>query len=394
MASAIGAFIAAMGYDALDDGDIATLEAHFEAALAVKIAGEQSVIPSASLIHVGSDTGAINAMVADVTPDVSAWVDGQVYIIRPHYTNTSAVPTFSPDGLAAKTIVRPDGTSLLAGEIVGGAKCILIYDSTLDRVVLAAVSRAYVDAAVAAVGVAAQATRLMVTSTSDTTVEVTADAAVLVSAAGAMTVHRSVAVSASMSSAGAGGLDTGSVLSPSSWYHVWLVSNGTTVAALLSASSTAPTLPDGYVYKLRLGAVHTDASGDLWRTRQYGNRTTVRTGTNPAVAPLIASGPAGSYSGTTVTWSTVSLSAFVPPTARSALLIPSNYRTATGGCYVWLASSTAMTTIWGANPPLWGADQSYDASSAVVEVPMETAQTAYWYAGNGNGALNLHGWVE
>ena len=148
MASALGAFIAAMGYDALDDGDITTLEAHFEAALAVKIAGGQAVIPSASLVHVGSDTGAVNAIVANVTPDVSAWSDGQVYVIRPANTTTSTAPTFAPDGLTAKVICHPDGTALLAGEIVGGAKCILIYDSTLDRAVLVE-TKAYVDMQVA-----------------------------------------------------------------------------------------------------------------------------------------------------------------------------------------------------------------------------------------------------
>lgn len=149
MAAAIGRFISLMGYDALDDGDITTLEEHFEAALAAKIAGGQAVIPTASLIHVGADTGTVNAIVADVTPDVSSWVDGQVYVIRPANTTTSTAPTFKPDALAAKTIVHPDGSALLVGEIVGGAKCILIYDSTLDKVVLVC-TRAYVDQSIVA----------------------------------------------------------------------------------------------------------------------------------------------------------------------------------------------------------------------------------------------------
>lgn len=145
MASMLGSFIAAKGFDALDDGDIATLESHFELALGVMISAGQSILPSTSLVHVGADTGSVNTIVSNVTPDVSSWSDGQVYIIRPANTTTSTTPTFSPDGLTAKYICHPDGSALLVGEIVGGAKIILIYDATLDRAVLVE-TKAYVDA--------------------------------------------------------------------------------------------------------------------------------------------------------------------------------------------------------------------------------------------------------
>ena len=42
---------------------------------------------------------------------------------------------------------------------------------------------------------------------------------------------------------GVNGLDTGSEAA-STWYYIWVIYNGTTVAGLLSTSATAPTMPD------------------------------------------------------------------------------------------------------------------------------------------------------
>ena len=45
---------------------------------------------------------------------------------------------------------------------------------------------------------------------------------------------------------GANGIDTGSQAS-STWYYIWVISDGTTTAAMVSTSSTSPTMPSGYV---------------------------------------------------------------------------------------------------------------------------------------------------
>lgn len=66
---------------------------------------------------------------------------------------------------------------------------------------------------------------------------------------------------------GIGGLDTGSVAADT-WYYVWLCAGTTGVGAVISTSSSAPTLPSGYDdYKRRIGAVRTDGSSDLRRQR-------------------------------------------------------------------------------------------------------------------------------
>jgi len=68
---------------------------------------------------------------------------------------------------------------------------------------------------------------------------------------------------ASLASSGAAGLDTGSEAA-STFYHLWLIgkSDGTT-AALLSLSSSAPTMPAGYTFKQLLGGVANDGSSNI-----------------------------------------------------------------------------------------------------------------------------------
>src|SRR5690606_23875708 len=69
-----------------------------------------------------------------------------------------------------------------------------------------------------------------------------------------MTLIVTTALTLNITTSGANGLDTGSEAS-NTWYYVWLIgdSSGTNpVAGILSASSTAPTLPSGYDSKRRM----------------------------------------------------------------------------------------------------------------------------------------------
>lgn len=59
---------------------------------------------------------------------------------------------------------------------------------------------------------------------------------------------------------GNGGLDTGS-RAINTWYHVYLISNGTLVDVLFSLSATAPTMPSGYTELRRIGSIRTDSTG-------------------------------------------------------------------------------------------------------------------------------------
>jgi hypothetical protein len=78
-------------------------------------------------------------------------------------------------------------------------------------------------------------------------------------------------LTATITTAGANGLDTGSEAS-STWYALYVI-DGPTVApaSLLSASFTAPTLPGGYTVFRRIGAVYNDSGSNLLEFSQHGN---------------------------------------------------------------------------------------------------------------------------
>ena len=97
--------------------------------------------------------------------------------------------------------------------------------------------------------------------------------------------------------------------------------NGATVAGLLSASSTSPTMPGSYTHKARIGWIRTDSSGNKYPLAftQTGRvvRYRVAAGSNVASLPVMASGSVGTYSATTPTYSAVGVGSFAPPTAAS-----------------------------------------------------------------------------
>ena len=115
----------------------------------------------------------------------------------------------------------------------------------------------------------------------------------------------SVNETAAITTSGVNGLDTGSEAN-STWYYVYVIFNGTTVAALLSASSVSPTLPSGYTFFRRVGSVYNNASGNFISIRKVGTRTIYE---QQAVAV--------SGSLTQNAWTSFSISGLVPPVAKS-----------------------------------------------------------------------------
>jgi hypothetical protein len=139
----------------------------------------------------------------------------------------------------------------------------------------------------------------------------------------------------SLNSTGVNALDTGSEAA-STFYYVWLIRNPSTnvVAGLLSASSTSPTLPSGYTQKRRLPvAIRNDGNSDIidfyvasgWPTRPeiYYN-VNIGDYINPGSNGVL-------YGGSATTFSDISLSNFVPPISRQALLKIEYYYTSTQG---------------------------------------------------------------
>jgi hypothetical protein len=78
--------------------------------------------------------GTADAITATYSPAITTLVDGQLCFVRATAANATTTPTFAPNGLTARTIVKTGGQALVAGDIAGdGHELILRYDLTNTR---------------------------------------------------------------------------------------------------------------------------------------------------------------------------------------------------------------------------------------------------------------------
>lgn len=78
--------------------------------------------------------GTADAITAAYSIPVTALVDGQLCYVRASAANATTTPTFSPNGLTARTIVKNGGQALAAGDIAGdGHELELRYDLSNTR---------------------------------------------------------------------------------------------------------------------------------------------------------------------------------------------------------------------------------------------------------------------
>jgi hypothetical protein len=202
------------------------------------------------------------------------------------------------------------------------------------------------------------------------------------------------------SSGAANALDTGSVAA-NTWYSVWAIYNGTTWAGLLSTSTTAPTMPSGYTYKVRLGWVRTDGSSILYRTRQV-NRTAVwlvTAATNVPNLPLFASGAIGNVA--TPTWVSTSLAGVCPPTTVAVDVKVSNATSGGGGtAYNLLAPNNAYGGANSLTNPPTIQCMAFDNGSAGQaqamhgRITLEAVQTIYIAQSGTSARVWAVGWED
>lgn len=78
--------------------------------------------------------GTADSLTATYSPAITTLVDGQFCYVRAGAANATTTPTFSPNGLTARVIVKNGGSALAAGDIAGdGHELILRYDLTNTR---------------------------------------------------------------------------------------------------------------------------------------------------------------------------------------------------------------------------------------------------------------------
>lgn len=202
--------------------------------------------------------------------ELTALYTGARQSFRVHADFSSGTATLDVDGLGAKPINKDDDQAAAFGDLKANAIVDLVYD------ISAGASGAWmlVNARppMAQLGLPAMSRGLRVGRTSATAVLVTARSVALFdSAGGDWAIANSVSQAAAITTAGAGGLDTGSE-DLSTLYYVWLIWDGATLRALLSESDTAPTMPSGYTFKALVGSVYNDGSGDFEGVNTYGDR--------------------------------------------------------------------------------------------------------------------------
>lgn len=204
---------------------------------------------------------------------------------------------------------------------------------------------------------------LKASRTSNTVVNVTADELLLTSANNKITV-KTINENITITTSGVSGLDTGSETS-STWYHLWIIYNGTTVNGLMSLSSTAPTMPSGYTYKGYVGAVYNNSSSNLHNFSQVGNVVGI------PIITLLSNGTATGYTAVATT---------VPTTASKISLQSNLESTTTTG----LAKRTYIASTSGGLGETWlesfvfssANNRNEDAGSC--EVPHLVNQTIYY----------------
>ncbi len=98
-------------------------------------------------------------------------------------------------------------------------------------------------------------------------------------------------------------LDTGT-LAAYTWYYIWAIYNGTTMAGLASTSQTSPTMPANYTnaYQRLIGVAKTDANANFLVFVQQGNHYVY-----DATIWGIAYGTAAQN------WTVVNCSGYIPP---------------------------------------------------------------------------------
>jgi hypothetical protein len=207
-------------------------------------------------------------------------------------------------------------------------------------------------------------------------IDISADELSLNNGSGNVYLASSISKTADITVSGVSGLDTGAEAN-STWYYIWIIYNGTTVNALLSASSTTPTMPSGYTYKARVGAIYNNSSGNFILIHQIGNAVI------SAETTVLSAGIATTYT-------SVSITTAVPSTAKVVEVVIYNGGTA-GEIMDFYVASTS--TGLGYSRVACRAVNVYGAGTA--KVLMAAAQTLFYKktaASQHNVYLDVTGW--
>lgn len=229
--------------------------------------------------------------------------------------------------------------------------------------------------------------------TPDTQVAVTADQVMLGTSGGGTARVTSVNVTISTASTGANALDAGTIAT-ATWYYIFIIYNGSTIAGLMSLSATNPTLPATYTYFARVGAISTGVSPstNLTRILQYGRDVQyVVTPTSQTVAlPIITNSVANSLTA-------YSVSPWVPPIASKIKIQPTFGVTLSSSTAVLTVAPNANYTSVGVTPYTFGLSLTGSfsfISSSLIEFVLESTNIYAAQAGANGSVISCLGWSD
>jgi hypothetical protein len=228
---------------------------------------------------------------------------------------------------------------------------------------------------------------LIVKQASNSTVDIDADMVALRATTlatqwyGVSNIHyaTSVNLTADITASGANGLDTGSESSGSAtWYYIYVIYNGSTVASLLSLSNSSPTMPSGYTHRALVGAVLNNASDNFDDFDQLGRDA------------WWTSRKAGLNNGSSLTYASVDLSDIVPATAKAVYI--ELFLNTSGGSGTMTASVSWDGT--NAHGRAWTHQSAPANQYNAMILPLVTAQTLWYLVDDTNADLDINvvGW--
>lgn len=137
-------------------------------------------------------------------------------------------------------------------------------------------------------------------------VTVTADWLVLRNSNDGVFIAKTVSETCLITTSGIGGLEASDAEASSTWYniHIYAKEDGTVDCLLNSAGTAVGTVPAGYVYSMRVGAIRNDSSSNFLEAYTQGDIVQY------AVSVLVLS------NGTATAFTDIDASALAPPTSR------------------------------------------------------------------------------
>lgn len=326
-----------------------------------------------------------------VDPGFNA-VDGTVINFTALATNTGST-TINPGGFGPINVVKSTTAgpvSLVGGEIVQSNQISVVYSSSSNTFTI--LNPPIVSASGNIAPLCGASGLVIVNGSSPSSIiYVTANAGVMVSSGGLVQSRTAISLAAinittGTSTSTANGMD-GEAPGISGWLYIWLIDNGSATAGLVSLASgngLSPTLPSGYTYKCRLGAMKVDGSGNLMRTTQKGQdaQYTVVSASNTTAFPTLAAG--GSPAQGLVTVSGVT----IPLTASSILMIGQGANVT--------ASSWALSSNATASSPylMQGTGTSVGSSFLTISGTIILETTQILQSTQTNSSVFVQGWKD